>query len=83
MADQARQVTTSGIRRACDCSCTELEQHGVQVQWDQPEGRRNKSGDAREDYVVLDTTGSRQAVRTAVQRVCDEKPAADVRIEDV
>ena len=33
-------------------------------------------------YVELDVIGSGKAIRTAVERVCDEDPDADVRIEE-
>ena len=82
MMEQARQVTYLGDRVGLRLLVHELEQHGVQVRWDAPEERRNQAGGSAEDYVELDVVGSAEAIRTAVERVCDEDPDADIRIED-
>ena len=82
MAEQARQVTYLGDPSGLRLLVHELKQQGVQVRWDAPEERRNQAGDSEQDYVELDVIGSGEAIRAAVERVCDEDPDADVRIED-
>jgi hypothetical protein len=82
VVDLTRQITYLGTPGGLRLLVRELEQRGVQVRWDPPEERRNQAGDAQEDYVELDVTGPAEAMQTAIDRIRDEDPDADVRLED-